>query len=272
MTSDHLKNLQNSSNLLGDEIYRMIVESVAEGIWIVDPDGNTLFGNPAFSAMVGLTEVEILKKPIFDLIWFDDVTPVELFMERQPAQAVDRFEAKLRHKNGSARWTLISATPIFGKGGVFSGTLFLVADISDLKAVERTARENRAKVETSARLSSLGEMAAGVAHEINNPLAIIVGRVAQMKRRILSGKMEQPALISGLDTLEATSNRIAKVIQAMLRMARSDKASSIQSSSLRVIIDDVLSLSQEKFKGAGVTLEVNEFPQLNFECRPLQIS
>lgn len=142
-----------------------------------------------------------------------------------------------------------------------------------LKIFVDTIREQRASLITAAKMSSLGEMAGGIAHEINNPLSIIVMKANQMRKRLES----EPHLITtksldDLTKIEITANRIAKIIKGLRTFSRESEKDPPQKISLKEILDDTLELCYEKLKFKNIQLTSDIPADLTINCRPTQIS
>lgn len=126
----------------------------------------------------------------------------------------------------------------------------------------------------ASKLSSLGEMAGFIAHEINNPLAIIQGRLFQLKKT--SSELSDPdrkAVITKIaESLEATTVRIARIVRGLRLFSRNAEADPKVICSLKSIIDDSLGLCSERFKNHAVDLRVNVQEDALVLCQPTQIS
>lgn len=130
----------------------------------------------------------------------------------------------------------------------------------------------------SARLSSLGEMAAGMAHEINNPLAIIQGKSGVI-RKILSSDYKnfeevKPKVMESLFKIEETTQRIARIIRGLKTFARDGAKDPPQKIAIRSLVEDAFSVCQEKFKSSGVEIRI-DFHQLEdkeIECYNVELS
>jgi C4-dicarboxylate-specific signal transduction histidine kinase len=130
----------------------------------------------------------------------------------------------------------------------------------------------QANMMQSAKLSALGEMAAGVAHEINNPLAIICGTVSLSLERLESENPNLEKIREGLIKIENTSNKIAKIIRGLKMFSRNSEKDPMFPTPLASVINDTLELCQERFKEAGLALQVSPIPEMSIFCRPSQIS
>ncbi len=130
----------------------------------------------------------------------------------------------------------------------------------------------RAQLIHSAKLSSLGEMASSISHEINNPLSIIIGLVGRLKRQIGEAPNLPANWPKDIDTLLATSNRIAAIIRGLKSLSRNAEGDPFVKTELATIVNDSIDLCAERFKSHGVTLVVADTSGFSLECRATQIS
>ncbi len=139
---------------------------------------------------------------------------------------------------------------------------------------ERLIEAQMMKITASAKMASLGEMAAGIAHEINNPMTIVMGR-SYLIRQLLAGEGPPPRaeIAAACTSIEGTVKRVTKIIHGLKTFARSDDGDTKASAQVALVISETLSFCGERFKNHGVTLEVAAVPEtLRVICRPTQIS
>ena len=172
------------------------------------------------------------------------------------------FERSLKHKDGSYRHTLASYIPNFSNNEVVS-FLAIVVDITDLKKLE-------ARLTESAKLFALGEMAAGVAHEINNPLTIIKAQSESAIRKLNSQNYEN--LTKDFSIIIRTVERIAKIVNGLKAYARNAENDEMETVDLYSILHDSLELSHNKFSDANIEVQIQCELSLKLHCRPAQIS
>ena len=139
----------------------------------------------------------------------------------------------------------------------------------------KTIQEQQLQLIQSAKMSSLGEMAGGIAHEINNPLAIIMS-ANNLLKKIYQQPERDPALIEKCtQNIEKTVNRITKIVQGLRIVTRDGTREDFASVKIKDVMEDVLSLCVEKFKNDGVKLSVDlDDPvfETNVDCKRVQIS
>ncbi len=138
--------------------------------------------------------------------------------------------------------------------------------------LEDLVHDRSAQLVTQSKMSALGEMSSGMAHEINNPLSIIAGRASQLRRINSKGNGEREVLIKGLEQIENTSERITKIIKGLQEFSRDTKGEETQSVALEQLINETLFLCHERFQAQGVQLIVSHIPHINIECRHIQIT
>lgn len=139
--------------------------------------------------------------------------------------------------------------------------------------IDEDLKASRARASYSAKLASLGEMAGGVAHEINNPLAIMMGQAEQIRSLATNaGGPEGAKLLEKSEKLILSVLRIRKIIQGLLLFSREAENDPKIAFSLGSLIEDSLGLCKEKFRYARVDLVLDPVPELQVLCRPTQIS
>lgn len=149
----------------------------------------------------------------------------------------------------------------------------LTVDIDEKKKVEAELQRQTSKSLAAAKMASLGEMASGLAHEINNPLAIIAGISQQLLRIMASEKVENKKMASGLERIDRTTLRIASIIKGLRTFARDAESDAFTDVDINSLIEETLSFCRNKFARLGVDLQVS-IPDktLQLECRETEIS
>ncbi len=132
-----------------------------------------------------------------------------------------------------------------------------IRDLTEKKLVESALNSQREKLMAAAKMSSLGEMAGGIAHEINNPLAIIIGKTAQLKRKMRDEGDNLKNYDAEIGVIEATSKRISAIIKGLSAFSRNAENDQMQKILVPQLIQDTLELSKERFRFHSIDLKFN---------------
>jgi PAS domain S-box-containing protein len=152
-------------------------------------------------------------------------------------------------------------------------TIGIGKDISERKLRDQLIQTQQTRMIYSAKLSSLGEMAGGIAHEINNPLAIIHGRITQLLERFEGEELPTSSEATEvLNKVLKTTERIAKIVKAMKNLSRNGTHDPMIEVKLTSILEDALELCRERFSHNGVELRVKRIPDINLTCRPVSVA
>ena len=126
----------------------------------------------------------------------------------------------------------------------------------------------KANAINSAKLASIGEMAGGIAHEINNPLAGIDGSI-QIIRRSLDGpeKISQELLAKRCERIETMILRISSIVKGLRYFSRDGGLDSFEETSSAGLVHDSVSLCREKFTSFGVSIDLDDVADLTVQCK-----
>ena len=177
-----------------------------------------------------------------------------------------RGEICNRAKSGKVYWVDGTIVPIRDTDGKISEYLSIRYDITDRK-------ETELRLLQAAKMASLGEMAGGIAHEINTPLAIIESRARHIGRASQTiGTANSAQITEWSEIIFDTAERIAKIVRGLRDFSRDASNDRFELTRLSAIVDNALALCSEKFKERGVELRV-DVPENagSIECRAAQI-
>ena len=124
------------------EMYRRLVEAVPEGIWVVDPEGRTLFSNRRMAEILGTGFESMGEQSCFACVFPDDVAAAQRNFFRTLAGDRRPFDFRLRRVDGSPVWVSVSCLPMCDDKGAQVGLLGLFSDISERKQSEAALRES----------------------------------------------------------------------------------------------------------------------------------
>ena len=153
-----------------EERYRQIVEATTDGIIKLDLLALIDFVNGRFAEMLGYERGELIGMSVFDLmIPAAKGIAAEAFQIRRQS-VKDAVDITFSHKDGTEIWVNLAGTPLFDGEGAHVGNVAVVRDVTEQKKLQ-------SQLMVSDRMASVGTLAAGVAHEINNPLAAVIANL-----------------------------------------------------------------------------------------------
>jgi signal transduction histidine kinase len=125
----------------------------------------------------------------------------------------------------------------------------------------------------SAKMASLGEMSGGIAHEINNPLAIIIGRARLLRNLVQRGALDANELLHSLETIERTGHRIDRIVRGLQSYARDGAQDPPASVSLQALVEDTLAFCDHRIAHEGIAFRASAIPaDLHARGRATQLS
>jgi len=127
-------------------------------------------------------------------------------------------------------------------------------------------------LDASAKLATMGEMTAGIAHEINNPLSIIVTKTTVMNAMNERGTLTPERIAADLEKLKTTAERIAKIIKGLKTLSRNAEADPFEKIPVKKIVEDSLGFCTDRLKERGIELRINNNLEAIVRCREVQIS
>ena len=140
------------------------------------------------------------------------------------------------------------------------------------KEHQKQLSEERRLLEQSSQLAALGEMAGGIAHEINNPLAIIVGMIEKGQRSMEKNEADTDTMQLIFSRVETATQRICDIVNGMRLVARNGLGDEYQTCTLAELIRLVNGLCTDKFKHQNIPLQTNIGYKEEIECNLTQIS
>jgi two-component system sensor histidine kinase PilS (NtrC family) len=222
-------------------LHRRVVDSMSSGLVTLDREGRITSANPAAQSILGCPVP--LGAAIQTILPLGDPLPAQRGREH-------RFELILPGKDRTRRILGGHLASLRGAGGQETGQLLLFQDLTELKALEERTR-------ISERLAAIGQLAAGLAHELRNPLASISGCVQLLHRR--EAPEEVQARVLGI--LDRETQRVGAIVSDFLDFARPEPPPGTVLSLPRVLDEARASWEMDPRTG-GLSLAVQEAPQV----------
>jgi PAS domain S-box-containing protein len=226
-----------------------IVEKAGDAISVVDLEGKVLYWNEGAGRIYGYQKEEVMGKRLSDFLYPSDKrlraeeekSMGQLMGRVKKGEVVSNIEVKRQTKEGREIMTSMTISPLRDAEGRIIGASRMCKDITHLKKAEE-------RLILAERLSCLGELTAGVAHEIRNPLAGIKINTQILTRKKDFPEMEKRLLVSTQEGIE----KIQKIVDDMLHFAK-PKVSHFQLEAINDVVEKSLTILQTKLKKGNIT-------------------
>ena len=264
ITFDQTFNLFDKSESQKNELtyFKTVIEAVPGLVTIFDKDLRYQLINSKLLAFTGLKEEQIVGQQIgftnrnefTNLVW-------EFNKSEKPY-----FQTKIQMKSVDGPiWLLVTMSRLDRNSQI----AVISIDIDQQVKFELEARDQQALAENASRMASIGELAAGIAHEINNPLAIITSKAEQALRKLSRNATEN--INPDLEKIRDTGFRIAKIVKGLKSLSRSGEKDPFVEFRIAEVIQDIASVFESKLKVHQCQLNLNVSSDLICKGIPTQI-
>jgi PAS domain S-box-containing protein len=262
--------------LESEKRYRQLVENAQEGIWVIDLEEKTTLVNARMAEMLGYTIIEMLGR---SLLSFMDEQGVDIYKrnvvhrrqhDTKVAQKNDidlnkyhlerrkQHDYELCHKNGKKVYTRMATSFLADDEGNCMGTFAFVSDVTEHREIEQKLQVQRERAVQSDRLRSLGEMAAGVAHELNQPLSGVRTFSEALVYRMKSGMdISQEKVEETLEDIVVQVDRMTEIIDHMRAFSRDRTGQPPEIFHIEESIKNVLKLVGEQLRVHGIEVRID---------------
>lgn len=239
------------------------------GIWDLDLRTQQTIWDDTLFEMFGIPrQVPMPYKTWASTIHPDDLPGAEASLRRVIEQKVQEYsEFRIFRPDGAMRYITSAQGPVLNEKGQVIRIVGIGMDITERKRVEE-------QLAISARLSALGMMAGGLAHEVNNPLAIIRASAGDLLDAIQEQRsMTTEEISRNAQRIQQTADRIAAMIKTLLRIAREGSQDPFLPVSVKTIVKETLEVCRQRFRDHGISLQISPIDSgLRISCREVQIS
>jgi two-component system, NtrC family, sensor kinase len=150
--------------------------------------------------------------------------------------------------------------------------LTLKTQSEELQKTARLLGETQDLLVHSLKLSFLGEIATEIAHEINNPLAIVIGKISVLKKDLLGQDLLNNKNKADLDMIEVAAERIKKIVRALKSFSRESSKDPLDAVSVKILFEEVATLLQRRFADEDIALTIEPVEESCFvACRQSEI-
>lgn len=244
-----------------EEHYRLLIESMQEGLWVLDPEDRTTLVNPRLASILGCAPLELVGRELVDFL--DEASRaacVEALRDARRGQAGQgdwqlRAWAGPGNGNGNGNGTgtgtterrrisaIVQLSPLFDGGG-YLGAVLTVMDVTERESM-------RAQLSRAERLASMGLLAAGVGHEINNPLTFVIGNLEEIVRMTGTEARDVPVGREAARRLAeealAGTFRVREIVKELRRFSRAD-THQVSPIDVHEAIEDAIKLAHNEIR------------------------
>jgi len=210
--------------------FRTLTETSPVGIFQADTRGNGVYVNNAVCRFTGRSYEDHLGDGWAEALHPDDRAPVAESW-RRTVEGKDDFHREFRFvaPDGRVTWLASQAAPLTDESGETTGLIGTLTDITKRKNAEAQSARLESELAHAARVSTMGEMAAGIAHELNQPLTVVVSRATACALAIGSRSPKPAEILDDLAEIASQAERAGEIIRRfrLLSTKRQFKRSSL---------------------------------------------
>jgi two-component system sensor histidine kinase DctS len=257
---DMRRRLKAERDLADALAFRKAMEdSLVTGLRARDLQGRITYVNPAFCQMVGFSAEELMGQSMHAPYW-----PPEFADEYRKRQEIrlagnvpprEGYESVFMHKDGTRFPVLIIEAPLINAQGVQTGWMSAFLDIREQRRVEELSRASQERLQATARLAMVGEMASLLSHELNQPLAAIASYATGTQNLLNQGAHSPADIRLAMHRIAEQAERAGKVIKSVHDFVRRrDQAR--EAIAPRLLLDAILPLVNLQARKLGVQVQI----------------
>ena len=272
MASQIAPAVENSS--LYEDAIRLgvAVDAVGEGICITGLEGGIEFVNPALQELLGYGAADLLGEPVSKLYPGGADNPLLQIITEALCTGPWSGEVELLGKNGELVPTLEVATPMRERTAQVIGYVRINTDLRERRRAEEERRALEIRALAQSKLATIGEVATGVAHEINQPLTYLNTMIQAFQEDLTLNDLDQERMLRRLEESRRQVDRISSIVEH-LRIFGHSETSEMEPLDLETVLDNTMMLMRERLIAQGIEVERRveaSLPQINGNSNQLE--
>ena len=234
-----------------------VLQNSSTEIYVKDIDGRFLLVNEKFASDNGVAPEEVVGKTSHDMMSKEYSDAFEAYSRSViESKSATTFEFQVSRADGSQPIYFVTLFPIMGEDGDVIGTGGISTDITERAQTEATAKRLQADLANILRVGTVGEMATGIAHEVNQPLAAIKNYAMGMLRRLRSGGAKPEDMTRILEIIGDQAQRAGDTIRNIRQIARRESGE-IEEIDVNAAIRDVVSVLTNEAVAGNIRIELD---------------
>ena len=242
-------------------------DSLVTGLRARDLEGRITYVNPAFCAMTGFGADELQQRGAEALPPYWPPEHAASYAERQrarllgagrePREAREGFETVFRRKNGERFPVMIYEAPLVDGDGRHTGWMSAVLDVGPQRRMEELSRQQQDRLQATARLATVGEMASLLSHELNQPLAAIASYASGSLNMMEQPDADTPGMLKqAMERIAEQAERAGRIIKSVHHFVRRRERQH-ESVAVDALIEAVLPLVRLQARKSGTRIELD---------------
>ena len=229
-----------------------IVESINVGVFALDPNDCIESWNAQMESMHGIERAEVLRRPTREILSAEFADELDRLRSEQGVHTLYKFRLPL--PNGELRTANITVAPLLNREFEAVGRIVIVDDISNQVSME-------AQLSQAEKLSSIGLLAAGVAHEVNTPLAVISSYTQMLGKQLRMDEAAQARLGPVIEKITQQTFRASEIVNGLLNFSRMSTVD-LARVDLNQIVRETVLLLEHQMRSSGVVVTTALDPEL----------
>lgn len=256
--------------------FTKIIDSTPSCLKILTRDGSLLKMNPVGLNLIEAPNFEcVMGANVYDLVIEEHRDLYIAFNERICRGKQESLIFNIIGLNGTERIMETFARPYTLTNGE-TAQLAITNDITKRVNAEKDLRQNKQALEETSRLAAIGEFAAGIAHEINNPLAIIYGKAQlldiQLRKLVDIEHNDIEPIVNTLNSITDTIIHTSDIINNLKTFSRAPEYNKLEWSSLQNSVHNTLKMCSKKCADFNIEIILNVDPEIEVTCSPIGLS
>lgn len=249
------EDLQRAEDALkaSEQRLKLIIDTIPAMAWSANADGKVDFWNKNLLDFCGLRFEDIMEEGFYRIFHPDDLETMRCSWDRvRAAKRGEEVDGRIRRADGEYRWFNLRQAPLLDDNGDVAKWYGALIEIEDRKRAEEELRQSQSELARVARMTTLGELAVSIAHEVNQPLMAIVTNAGTCLRWLDETQFDPVQARQAAERVIRDGHRAGEIIASIRALARKAPVR-MEPMDVQEAIRDVLLVLNGEFRRRGVT-------------------